>query len=95
MTERHGDNAAVEMIDRYIEMGQKSLVGKSYLLERTGDQLLIVSEDADDLAGTAIELKYKTEKEPHFSVFIAGCIMARWSNKMVIYSAQWSILPQG
>jgi adenylate cyclase len=66
MTEIHGDNAAVEMIEKYIEMGQKSLVGKSYLFERTGDQLLIVSEDADDLAKTAIELKRTTEKEPHF-----------------------------
>lgn len=66
MTEIRGDNAAVEMIEKYIEMGKNSLVGKSYLLERTGDQLFIVSEDADDLAQTAIELKDKTEKQPHF-----------------------------
>lgn len=66
MTEIHGDHAAVEMIEKYMEMGQASLSGKSYLLERTGDQLLIVSQYADDLAKTAIELKYKTEKEPNF-----------------------------
>ena len=66
MTEIHGDTAAVEMIEKYIEMGKNSLAGESYLLERTGDQLLIVSDDADDLAKTAIELKHKTEKEPNF-----------------------------
>jgi class 3 adenylate cyclase/YHS domain-containing protein len=66
MTEIHGDNAAVEVVEKYIGMGQSSLAGKSYLLERTGDQLLIVGEDADDLAKTATELKYKTEKEPNF-----------------------------
>ena len=66
MTEIHGDHAAVEMIEKYIEMGHKYLVGKSYLFERTGDQLLIVSEDADDLVKTAIELKRRTEKEAHF-----------------------------
>lgn len=66
MTEIHGDNAAVEMIEKYIKMGQNSLAGNSHLLERTGDQLLIVSEDADDLAKTAIALKHRTEKEPNF-----------------------------
>lgn len=66
MTEIHGDGAAVAMITKYVEMGRNSLSGESVLMERTGDQLFFISDKADDLAKTAIELKRKTEKEPNF-----------------------------
>ena len=66
LTEIHGDTAAMKLAGRYLTIGKKSLVGKSMIYEITGDQLLIISSSADDLAMTAFALKRNAEKESHF-----------------------------
>ena len=68
----HGAVAAVCIINKYMEIARSSLVGESFVLERAGDQLVIVLENADDLAKTAIELERKSEHEPHFLGIHAG-----------------------
>jgi adenylate cyclase len=66
LTEIHGPEAAALIIKKYVDLAHKSLIGDSYMLERIGDQLVIVSSNADDLAKTAIELYKKVSMEDHF-----------------------------
>ena len=72
LTEVHGGEAAVKIIDRYVQIAKQSLRGKSKLIERAGDQLVIISDVADDLAKTAISLEQNTQSEPFFLSIHAG-----------------------
>ncbi len=54
LTEAHGAMSAADLIDTYVEIVNKSLVGNCILKERTGDQVMIVSESADDLLSTSV-----------------------------------------
>jgi adenylate cyclase len=66
LTETHGANSAADLVDKYITIVQKCLVGDSRLHERTGDELMIVSQSADNLLATAIMICNSTSKEEHF-----------------------------
>lgn len=66
LTERHGAATAADLIDRYLEMVHASIVGDSYLHERVGDEVMIVSESADDLLETAEILSENLSAENHF-----------------------------
>ena len=72
LTDIHGAKAAVKVIERYVTIARSSLIGNSHLIERAGDQLIIISNKADDLAKTAITLEQNTEAEPHFLSIHAG-----------------------
>jgi adenylate cyclase len=72
LTEVHGDRAAMLVINKFLDIAKKSLAGESKLLERAGDQLVIISEDADDLARTALALLRNSERESHFLPIHAG-----------------------
>ena len=72
MTEVHGGVSASEIVDRYIELVNESLVGNSYLAERIGDQVVICATDVDDLALSAIQLNDLTRKENLFLPIHAG-----------------------
>ena len=56
LTETHGALSAADLIDRYIEIVNNSLVGDSYLHERVGDEVMIVSASPDNLLSTAAVL---------------------------------------
>ena len=43
LTEMHGSDTAADLIDKYLEIVQNSLVGASHLHERKGDEVMIVS----------------------------------------------------
>jgi class 3 adenylate cyclase/YHS domain-containing protein len=72
MTEVHGPAQAMSMVDKFIKLVERSLPGKSRLFERVGDQVVIISEDADDLARTAVALHKNSQKEVHFLPVHAG-----------------------
>jgi len=72
MTEVHGAAHAVSMVNKFIKLVEKSLVGVSKLFERVGDQVVIKSEEADDLARTAIALYRNSKREAHFLSVHAG-----------------------
>ena len=72
LTEVHGDRAAMLVINKFLDIAKKSLAGESRLLERSGDQLVIISEDADDLARTAMALLRNSESESYFLPIHAG-----------------------
>ncbi len=66
LTDTHGATAAADLIERYINILAKSLVGKSKFHQRTGDEVLVVSPSADDLLGTATALIQNTSTENAF-----------------------------
>jgi class 3 adenylate cyclase/YHS domain-containing protein len=66
MTETHGPISAADLIDKYVEIVEASLVGRSQLHERTGDEVMVVSPDADDLMATAMKIIGKTAAEENF-----------------------------
>jgi adenylate cyclase len=72
MTEMHGPQSAAAIINRYLELADKAMYGSSRLLERVGDQLVIVSPNANDLAVTALELLEFCAHEPNFLPVHAG-----------------------
>ena len=66
LTDAHGASAAADLIDKYMGIVQKALIGGSELHQRTGDEVLIISESADDLLCTAISLIQNTSTENEF-----------------------------
>ena len=72
MTEVHGGVSASEIVDRYVALVNESLIGDSYLAERIGDQAVVCSTDADNLAQTAIRLNDLTRQENLFLLIHAG-----------------------
>ena len=66
LTETHGASSAADLIDKYVEMVNNSLVGQSHLHERVGDEVMIVSESPDDLLATAVVLLQKVIREYNF-----------------------------
>src|SRR5213592_4427145 len=56
LTETHGSLSAADLIDKYVEIVNNSLVGDSYLHERVGDEVMIVSDSPGNLLSTAVVL---------------------------------------
>lgn len=72
MTEVHGANSAVSIIDKYLELVKKSLIGSSHLHDRVGDEMVIVANSAEDLAYTATFLFEHAHGEDQFLPLHAG-----------------------
>jgi adenylate cyclase len=72
MTEIHGSLSAADLIDKYIDIVNDSLVGDSCLHERVGDEVMIISSSPDDLLGTAEILSRTLSGESHFLQIHAG-----------------------
>src|SRR5436190_5282904 len=66
MTEVHGPSQAMSTVDEFVDLAEKSLFGKSKLFERIGDQIVIISENPDDLAKTAVTLNNISQREKYF-----------------------------
>jgi len=66
LTETHGSLSAADLIDKYIEIVNGSLIGSSLLHQRVGDEVMIVSTSPDDLLATAGVLLQKTLEEYNF-----------------------------
>ena len=72
MTEMHGPQSAIDTVNRYLKLAETSMYGSSRLLERVGDQLVIVSSDSNDLAITALRLMEFAALEDNFLPLHAG-----------------------
>ena len=66
LTETHGAMSAADLIDRYIRIAENCLVGDSKLHQRTGDELMFISDNPDFLLATALKLETSTANEEHF-----------------------------
>lgn len=72
LTEAHGNISAVKAVTRYMEIVQGVLQPDARLVERVGDEVLIVAADPRSLVKTAIGLRDTIEKEPLFPTMHAG-----------------------
>lgn len=72
LTEIHGGEKAADVVHRYLELVDKSLVGDSRLHERVGDQVVIVSSSAEQLAYTATFLFEQVHEQESFLALHAG-----------------------
>ena len=66
LTETHGAVAAADLIDKYIGIVENCLIGDSRLHERTGDEVMIVSDSPDFLLATALMIGKKAADEENF-----------------------------
>lgn len=66
LTETHGAASAADLIDKYIRIAENSLVGDSKLHQRTGDEMMFISDSPDFLLATAIKLAANTASEENF-----------------------------
>jgi len=72
LTEVHGDFHAVSVTTRFSDIARAALAPAARLVERVGDQVLIVSPDATGALQTAVELVRVIADEPFFPRFRAG-----------------------
>lgn len=66
LTEIHGASSAADLVDKYVEIVEKCLVGDSQLKERTGDEVMIVSSSPDSLLATADMIMKNTTRQEYF-----------------------------
>ena len=66
LTEAHGSISAAQIVKRYIEMVQEILDKDTQLVERVGDEVIIVGNNAAHIIQIALKLKTKVEKELNF-----------------------------
>ena len=66
LTETHGFFAAADLIDKYIGIVETGLVGDCKLHERTGDEIMIVSNSPDFLLATAVMIEMNTTNKENF-----------------------------
>jgi class 3 adenylate cyclase len=66
LTETHGPVSAADLIDKYIQIAKDCMVGDSKLHQRTGDEIMVISESADCLLATALKLEANTINEENF-----------------------------
>lgn len=66
LTEVHGGKSAAEVAARYIEIVHEVLESNTNLVERVGDEVLLVSSNAAAAVLTAIKLHMSIDLEPLF-----------------------------
>lgn len=66
LTEVHGAVSAADTIDKYLQIVETSLVGNTHLHERTGDEVMIISEVPEHLLSTATMLLKNISQEHNF-----------------------------
>ena len=66
LTETHGSVSAADLIDKYVRIAKHCLVGDTQLHQRTGDEIMFVSDSPDFLLATALKLEANTASEENF-----------------------------
>lgn len=77
LTETHGAVSAADLIDKYTRIAERCLVGSSRMHQRTGDEIMFVSEAPDDLLATALKLAAYTGREEYFLQVHGGLHMGK------------------
>ncbi|MDO1449202.1 adenylate/guanylate cyclase domain-containing protein [Rhodocytophaga aerolata] len=72
LTEAHGSFSAAQIVDKYLQIVNNSLTGSSRLVERVGDEVVIIAEIARDLVETALRLRQLANEENNFLAIHAG-----------------------
>jgi adenylate cyclase len=66
LTEAHGASMAADLVDKYVDVINNSLVGDSVLHQSIGDEVVIVSPSPEHLLETTHVLLHKLKNENHF-----------------------------
>ena len=72
LTEAHGDMSAAKIVKRYVEIVNDNIFPGTKLVERVGDEILMVSNDAKSIVRTAVNLCDTIESEQYFPCIHAG-----------------------
>lgn len=72
LTEFHGARAAADIVNQFEKAAIASLKGESFLFKKVGDQVIIMSNTADDIARTALQLQLHTREISQFLAIHAG-----------------------
>jgi adenylate cyclase len=72
MTDVHGGVSAAKIVGKYLELVDKSISGQSKIVQRIGDQVVMISDHAEDLANTILKLNGYISQENHFLSIHAG-----------------------
>jgi class 3 adenylate cyclase/YHS domain-containing protein len=72
LTEAHGNREAAKVVTRYLEIAREALDPAARLVERVGDQILVVSDDPGPAVTSALRLRDAIEAEPMFPAVRAG-----------------------
>jgi len=63
LTEAHGGIEAARIVTKYVGLAQQALASGARLVERVGDEVLVVADTAAGAAQTAIRIREAVEKE--------------------------------
>jgi adenylate cyclase len=72
MTDAHGGASAARIVNKYMQLVGNALYGSSRIVQRIGDQVVVLADDADDMVITAQNLNSLTLEEHHFLSIHAG-----------------------
>ena len=72
LTEAHGSLRAADLVGRYLELVRNALAPGVRLVERVGDEVVLVAAEAAPALGTALALRRAIEREPEFPLVRAG-----------------------
>ena len=56
MTDAHGGASAAMLVNKYMELVEKALKGDTQIIQRVGDQVVLLADNSEDIVNTAIEL---------------------------------------
>lgn len=72
MTDVHGGASAAKIVHKYMQLVGKSVCGTTQVVQRIGDQVVMISDEPYDIAMTALQLNAYTLEEHHFLSIHAG-----------------------
>lgn len=72
MTDVHGGASAAMLVKKYMEMVDKALVGSTKVIQRVGDQIVLLADEPNDVMETAKALNTTIHSEHHFLSIHAG-----------------------
>jgi adenylate cyclase len=72
MTDAHGGESAARIVNKYMQLVENALHGSSRIVQRIGDQVVLIADNADDMVITAQKLNSLTREEHHFLSIHAG-----------------------
>ena len=72
MTDVHGGASAAKIVSKYMRLVDRSRFGKTEVVQRIGDQVVMMSDEPNDIVITAQQLNTATREEHHFLSMHAG-----------------------
>ncbi len=72
LTEVHGGLSAFKTIKEFEKIADSSLIGNSKIIERVGDEILIISSDVVDIALTALKFQELSREKSKFLLTHSG-----------------------